>query len=109
MYNPRIEELRLAAVAALEDAEALLRTTELSEGEKDGWTPDFAKMLADGIAACRWFVAMGFATPGNFGNWLFRIKEGHISMETSHEELDGAVDKASGALHDLDKERERGS
>lgn len=109
MYNPRIDQLRWAAVAALEDAEALLCRAELSADEKDGWTPDFAKMLADGIAACRWFVSMGFATPGNFGYWLFRIKEGHISVESSHKELDSAVDAASRALYDLDKERARGS
>jgi hypothetical protein len=66
-------------------------------------------MLGDGIAACRWFVSVGFTTPGNFGYWLFRIREVEISMKTSHKELDDAIDKVSGALYDLDKERERGS
>jgi hypothetical protein len=105
--DPGQEQLRLAAVAALDDAESLLRRTDLSVDHEDGWTPDFAEKLADGIAACRWFVGMSFQTPGNFGYWLFRITEGRISMQSSHKQLDDAVSKASGALYEREKERDR--
>jgi hypothetical protein len=102
-----MDDLRSAAVAALEEGESVLRAAELSDHEKDGWSPGFAKMVADGMSACGWFVEMGFKLPGNFGYWLFRIKEGRISMESSHRELDAAVDKASAALYHLEKEWDR--
>ena len=107
MSTPRIRELQSVAVAALEEAESLLRSAELSDHEEDGWRADFAKMLADGMSACRWFVGMGFRTPGNFGYWLIRASLDEISMRSSHEQLDDAVRKVSSALRELDKESER--
>lgn len=107
--DARMEELQSAAVAALEEGESVLRAAVLSEHEEDGWSADFAEEVADGMAACLWFVRLGFRPPGNFGYWLFRIKEGQISMQSSHRDLDKAIDDASGALYYLDKEWERRS
>jgi hypothetical protein len=94
-------------VAALEEAERLLRAAQLSDNEPDGWSAEFAEMLADGMAACRWFVRMGFKPPGSFGYWLFRITEGQIWTLSSHRDLDAAVDRASSAVSELEREWDR--
>ena len=103
MPDARMAELQSAAVAALEEGEAVLRAADLSDHEEDGWSADFAELLADGMAACRWFVWMGFKTPGSFGGWLTRITMDRISPSLSHKALDDAVDRASSSLRALDQ------
>lgn len=71
--SERSDELRSAAMASLSHAESLLRSAELSDHEKDGWSADFAHELADTLAKCRSRVEGGLPSdPPNFGYWLSR-------------------------------------
>jgi len=81
------ERRRSEAIAALDVAESVLRGADLSEDRGDGWNPELAKWLADGMAAFGWIINTRLKPPGKFGYWLFRTLELRISMQTDHQEL----------------------
>ena len=57
----------LQAIASLDHANMLLNSDVRTVS---GWTPEIVNRVAEGIHACRWFLAAGFDPPGQFGFWL---------------------------------------
>ena len=48
----------------------MLLDTDHLEPRAPGWTPELTRHLVEGMQACRWFLATGFAPPEQFGAWL---------------------------------------
>lgn len=99
------DELRSAAMASLAHAKSLLRSTELSDHEEDGWSVGFVHELADTLAEHRSRVESGLPPdPPNVGYWLSRTLELRISGQDEHEPLSHAVYEAGAAVDRFDGE-----
>jgi hypothetical protein len=101
------ERLRSEAIAALDAAESVLRTAVISEDEADGWSPELANWLADGMAAIRWLINTGLKPPSKFGYWLDRTLELRLSLQSGHQALEHAVYAAGAAVDHLGTEWDR--
>lgn len=95
----------LSDAMILNESESILRSAELSDDEPDGWSPDVAGLLADGMAAARWFIRLRMKPQGSFANWLFRTAELSVDSEgfRTHGDLNRAVDDAIGAIQSIEK------
>jgi hypothetical protein len=95
-------EATLKAVASLDHANLLLNSDCRTV---PGWTPDVMDRVAEGMRACRWFLATGFDPPFQFGTWLrTTLDEGGLGP---HGDRDAACVAAWQAADSVDRLREQ--
>jgi hypothetical protein len=64
-------EATLSVVARLDFAIMQnVNPSRAGESRSPAWTPELTDRVVEGMRACRWFLATGFAPPPRFGAWL---------------------------------------